>query len=128
LACDLFNDSQCSPPDDCHHHPTPDDDSCPPSHPDDCSFDEFRRNIPQYADISLPVDIDPSASVGRIVTEWLGDPVVVCRKDHCDNTCRITITQRVRVIIPVTYCVITCVGDPDIDCCVRGSCDDEKSE
>ncbi len=116
MSCDLFHDPQ-TPPNDGH---------CPPPHPDDCCFEERRRDITQYADISLPVDIDPSAAVGRIETEWLGEPIVVCRKEHCGNTCKITITQKVRVTIPITYCVVTCVGDPDVDCCIKHPCENEK--
>ena len=95
-----------------HHHPKP---------PCDCTLGECRKEIDQYCDISVPIDLDPSATIGRIETVCVGDPIVECRHDHCDNTCRIRVTQRMRVTIPITYTVITCVDDPIVTCCVDGT-------
>ena len=92
--------------------------------PFECTFDEFRREVTQCADITLPVEIDPSVSVGRIQTDCCGDPVVICSHDHCRNTCRITITQKFCVRIPLTYSVTTCVEDPGIRCCIEEPCCD----
>ena len=100
-----------------HEH---DHENCPPKPPCDCTLGECRREIDQYCDISVPLDLDPSATVGRIETACVGEPIVVCRHDHSDNTCRIRVTQRMRVTIPITYTVITCVDDPIITCCVDG--------
>ena len=98
-----------------------DDDRRPPP-PFECTFDEFSTEVTQCADISLPIEIDPSVRVGRIQTDACGDPVVVCSHDPCHDTCRITITQRLCVRIPLTYYVSTCVEDPNTRCCTGESC------
>lgn len=97
------------------------DDRCPPP-PYDCTFEELKRNVTQCTDISLPIVIDPSAVVGRIKTEWCDEPIVVCHQDPCEKSCKVTISQRVCVTIPVTYSVLTCVEDPTINCCAGDSC------
>lgn len=93
-----------------------------PPRPKDCTFDECTREIIQSADVSLPVEIEPDATVGRIQAGCCGDPIVVCTHDHCSDTCKILITQRLSVKIPVTFSVMTCVDDPIIECCTGNPC------
>lgn len=96
-------------------------DKCPPPPPCDCTYEEFKREVVQSADLTLPVEIEPSATVGRIEADCSGDPIVVCSQDPCRNVCRVTITQRICVKIPITYGVLTCVEDPTLKCCTGGS-------
>ena len=107
MPCDLFEDER-EHDHDHEHHPKP---------PCDCAYGECKRDIVQHTDICVPVDIDPSATVGRIITECCGDPIVECRHEHCDNTCKIKITQRLKITIPITFSVVTCSDDPIITCC-----------
>lgn len=95
-----------------------------PRPPCDCVYGECKKEITQCADISLPVEIKPTATVGRIDTECCGDPVICCHEHSC-NSCEITITQKICVKIPVTFSALTCVEEPVINCCTGESCRDK---
>ncbi len=76
----------------------------------------------QYADISLPVELKPTATVSDVEIECCGEPKVICECMDCCNTCTFTILQKICIKIPVTYSVTACVEDGTI-CCDARSCD-----
>lgn len=82
----------------------------------DCTVEECTKEIVHSSDISLPVKMYAGACVDGVETDFSEDPVVDC-KQMCSKGCSLTITQRVHVKIPVTYCVTTCVGDSMVECC-----------
>ncbi|MBP3702247.1 MAG: hypothetical protein J6I65_00530 [Lachnospiraceae bacterium] len=76
----------------------------------------------QYADINIPIDLKPNTTIGEIESECCGEPAVHCKENTIGNTCEITITQKVRIKIPVTFNVIACVGDEQINCFCEDCC------
>jgi hypothetical protein len=73
-----------------------------------------KRTIAQKADVSIPIDINPTAVVGRIQSECLGEPKIT--RDKCKDTCMITVTQTISVKIPIQYKVSTNVGESEVVC------------
>lgn len=84
----------------------------------------FNKACPvvEYKDVSVcvPVEVKPFADVGKIKTDCVGKPVVKCDCKECDGkvneTCKFTITQKLRVEVPVTFGAKTEVGKVYTDC------------
>ncbi len=93
-----------------------------PTKPFDCTCDECKKEFYQYADISLPIEIKPTATIGKIETECCEEPTIVCHENKCSNTCEVIITQKVSIKIPITYSVISCAGESAVKCCAEDSC------
>ena len=90
----------------------------------DCPNRGCTKTGIQYADISTPIDIKPHATIGEIETECLGEPEISCIEKNCDKPCKIVISQKIRIKIPVQYNVIACIGDSSIDCgCDKQCCE-----
>lgn len=81
-----------------------------------CSEDECVRTNYQYANVSVPIQLRPSATTGNIVVECCEEPVVECRGDERRNSCEITITQKVCIKIPISYQIDACAGESVIEC------------
>lgn len=70
----------------------------------------------QYADISIPVELSPDTTVGRIEVECCAEPSVCYMENEAENTCEITVLQMMQIRIPIT-CEISARADtPVIDC------------
>lgn len=69
----------------------------------------------QCADVSIPLDIEPTADIEDIKISCYEAPCISFKK-KCDNKCSITITQRICLDIPITYSVSTNSGDLSVDC------------
>lgn len=78
--------------------------------------DGCKKTGYQYADISVPIDLKPNATIGEIKSECCGEPSVYCKENHKGNSCEITITQKILIKIPVDFNVIACVGEEEISC------------
>ena len=87
-----------------------------------CLEDACVKTGYHYADISVPIELKPSATLGAVVVECCGEPAVTCRDDDCGNTCEVTITQKVSIQIPIHYQVAACMGESSIDCDCDTSC------
>ena len=74
----------------------------------------------QYADVSVPMELKPSAKVGDIVIECCGEPDVKCREGKCGDSCEICITQKISIKIPIHYQVVACAGESKINCICAG--------
>lgn len=70
----------------------------------------------QYADISVPIELKPNATIGCIESECCGEPSVYCKENYTGNSCEITVTQKILIKIPVEFNVIACVGEEQISC------------
>lgn len=70
----------------------------------------------QCVDISQPVVLTPTASLGTVVTSCPGSPSVTCVTSSDGATCTVTLTQRVCISIPVSYGVEVVPGEPIITC------------
>ena len=80
----------------------------------------------QYADVSVPIKLNPYSNVGYVKVECCGEPEVVCRvKPECSKSkgCEFTITQTMRVKIPVEFGAVATVGDTIVECGKCGGCD-----
>ncbi|MBP3320325.1 MAG: hypothetical protein J6K87_01600 [Clostridia bacterium] len=87
--------------------------------PETCSAVGFQDVM-----IGVPVEIKPFATVGKIHTECISEPVIsknlcLCEEKSCD-TCKFIITQKIRVEIPVTFGAKTEVSKAIIDCKYNG--------
>lgn len=69
--------------------------------------------------ICVPVEVKPFAEVGKVKTECLGHPIIISC-DKCEGRkhgiCKFTISQKIRVEVPVIFGAKTEVGEAHIDC------------
>ena len=80
-----------------------------------CEKDGCYKECNFYTGVSLPVEIEPKATVGEVETVCCGDPIV--KKDCDDCSChRVTITQNFFIKIPICYQVKTSVGKCESSC------------
>lgn len=82
----------------------------------DCSGDGCSRTGYQYAEISLPIEIEPGTKLGEIKTECCGEPTVKCRTCEDGMRCEVIITQKICIKIPVCYSVKACAGKEKTEC------------
>jgi len=70
--------------------------------------------------VGIPVEVKPFAEVGKIKTECVGRPIIVRGSSMCEgkpkDTCRFTISQKMRVEVPVAFGARTQVGQARVDC------------
>lgn len=82
-----------------------------------CSENECTKVTYKEAEITVPIELLPSASVNGISIECCGDPEVKCTMSSCCDCCELSVSQRIKIKIPVAYKVNACIGKSDIDCC-----------
>lgn len=74
----------------------------------------------QSAAICVPVTITPFAHTGAPATECRGKPVVTSGENACcgikNGSCSFTISQNIRVAVPVQFGATTTVGDAYVAC------------
>ncbi|MBQ8600009.1 MAG: hypothetical protein IJ407_01320 [Clostridia bacterium] len=74
----------------------------------------------QDVDVSVPVTIKPFGEVGNAKTQCVGKPVVCSdRKEHHGKSCevcRFTISQKLRVEVPVIFGARAEIGEATVDC------------
>ena len=70
-----------------------------------CSASGCSKLGMQCVEISAPVTLTPSVSVGTVTTTCQGSPAVTCQTDEAGTSCTVTVTQRICVSIPVQYSV-----------------------
>ncbi len=73
--------------------------------------DGCEKECAVYTAVSVPVEITPTAKVGDISVFCGGDPEIDVDTKGC--TYKVTITQKILIKIPVTYCVKTKAFDCD---------------
>ena len=76
--------------------------SCSPA-PGPISAGCTGRASSQCVDISLPVVLAPTTSLGTVIASCSGAPTVSCVTNEEGTTCTVTLTQRLCVSIPVTF-------------------------
>lgn len=85
-----------------------------------CSKQNCMAKAHQVANVSLPITVAPFANVGSIMTECCDKPVITMKQEHCkgveNGTCRFTISQKIKVEIPVEFGANTIVGKTFVDC------------
>ncbi|MDP4153853.1 MAG: hypothetical protein Q8865_10540 [Bacillota bacterium] len=74
----------------------------------------------QIAKICLPVSTHPYAVTGPISIHCCGDPVIKQSCDHCfgkvNGACDFTISQKIRVDVPVEFGAMVNVGETYVSC------------
>ena len=83
--------------------------------------------------VGVPVEIKPFAKIGKVKTECVGKPIIKRGSTMCEGkskeTCKFTISQKVRVEVPVLFGAKTEIGEARIDCKHHGfPCGAEKEE
>lgn len=89
---------------------------------ENCTSDGCTKTAQQYADISTSVSLNSTATLGKIETECLGEPSICCEETNCDNTCKITIIQKVSIKIPISYKIDACIDEDGISCDCNQDC------
>ncbi|MCC8042622.1 MAG: hypothetical protein LIO69_03805 [Oscillospiraceae bacterium] len=84
--------------------------------PCQCADGECTKVICKEAEITVPIELMPTASVNDISMECCSDPVVICSQCGCDDSCQLSITQKIKIKIPITYRLNTCIGKSEINC------------
>ena len=77
----------------------------------------------QCVDISAPITLKPSTTVGTAVVTCQGNPSITCSADASGSYCNVVLTQRVCVSIPVRYSVEVTTGESVIECAGNDSAD-----
>lgn len=87
-----------------------------------CNFDSPCPAVGhQEVEVCVPVEVKPFAEVGKIKTQCVGK-AVVAKCDKCQGEkkreCKFTITQKIKVEIPVVFGANTKVGEAhcNFDC------------
>lgn len=74
----------------------------------------------QDVSVSIPVTIRPFGEVGNAKTQCLGKAVVASGSDYCPGkpgeVCKFTISQKLRVEVPVIFGARAEVGEAVVDC------------
>ena len=80
----------------------------------------------QCVDISEPLLLSPTTTVGTAAVTCQGTPVISCVANEEGTACTVTVTQQVCVSVPIRYGVTMTSGEPTIACadsCIGcGSC------
>lgn len=82
----------------------------------ECPKGECSKINYQYANVSVPVQLKPKTIAGDIIVECCEEPHIECNDNQCENQSEITITQKVRIKIPIRYKIDACVGESVISC------------
>lgn len=89
---------------------------------DNCSICECSKTSCQYMDIDLAVNLKPTAIINGISVECICDPIITCIENNCNNCCKIMISQRIRVDIPITYRISAFADESTAHCeCVSNT-------
>ena len=79
----------------------------------------------QCVNITAPMTLAPTASVGTITVTCQGSPTVTCVTNEEGTACTLTMTQQVCVSVPIRYGVTTTSGEATIGCadnCIGSGC------
>ena len=90
-----------------------------------CPISGCNKVSTQCVDVSAPVVLAPTASLGSPTVTCQGSPSVTCVTSSDKTHCTVTLTQQVCVSIPVRYGVTMSTCDPTISCadsCVGCGC------
>lgn len=79
-----------------------------------------NKLITQCVDVTAPVILQPTASLGTVTVACQGAPTVTCTTDPSGTCATVTLTQKVCVTMPVRYGVSLTSGEPTISCADGG--------
>lgn len=89
-----------------------------------CPVSGCNKVSTQCVDVSAPVVLSPTATLGSPTITCQGSPTTTCVTSSDRTYCTVTLTQQVCVSIPVCYGVNMATGDATISCAdsAGGSC------
>lgn len=91
-----------------------------------CPLNGCNKVGTQCVDITAPLTLTPTATVGTVTVACQGSPVITCVTSADGSSCTVTMTQQVCVSVPVRYGVNTTASEPSIACadnnCVGSGC------
>lgn len=98
-----------------------------PYQPEDaCQMNGCNKVGTQCVDVTAPMVLTPTASVGTVTIACQGTPAITCTTDAGGASCTVTMTQQVCVSVPIRYGVALTSGEPTISCadnsCVGCGC------
>lgn len=87
----------------------------------------------QDVNVCIPITIKPFGEAGNAKTRCLGNAIVMVGCDCCpgrtDGVCRFTISQKLRVEVPVIFGARAEAGEASVDCgCIEGFSEEEAYE
>lgn len=87
----------------------------------------------QDVDVCIPVTIKPFGEAGNVKTTCEGKARIKAGCDHCPGkpggVCKFTISQRLRVEVPVIFGAKAEIGEASVECgCAKSDCDCESYE
>lgn len=89
-------------------------------HDEFCTEERCDTKAYQSATICVPVTITPFAKVGEILTECCGKPEISHKYGKCkgieNGNCKFTISQKIKVEIPVEFGANTTIGGTFVEC------------
>lgn len=89
-------------------------------HEELCTEERCDTKAHQTATVCVPVTITPFAKVGTICTECCGKPMITSKHHRCkgieNGNCQFTISQKIKVEIPVEFGANTTVGGTFVEC------------
>lgn len=87
-----------------------------PPEPDCRGRDDCQKTGYEYTDVSLPIELIPNTCVGPVETCCVGEPCVQCESVAGGSRVRLTVSQRVKIRIPIDIGVTAVVGSGCISC------------
>lgn len=88
---------------------------------DACSVNGCNKVTTHCVDVTAPLTLTPTASIGKVTVACQGDPTVSCDSNPTGTSCIVTLTQKICVTVPVRYGVSMSADEPKIDCNCCGS-------
>ncbi|HHZ06668.1 MAG TPA: hypothetical protein GX401_07805 [Clostridiales bacterium] len=85
--------------------------SCKPTNPCDCP-----KEVSQVIDMTTPIELKPTVTVGSIEIKCCDDPVVECKIDKYSKSIKLTVTQKLKVQIPIAYKITATTEDFTASC------------
>ena len=74
----------------------------------------------QDVNVCVPVTLKPFGNIGNVKAQCLGTPVISSKCDSCEGKpngiCKFTISQTLRVEIPVNFGARAEIGEISVDC------------
>ncbi|WP_295579851.1 hypothetical protein [uncultured Oscillibacter sp.] len=90
-----------------------------------CPLNGCNKIGTQCVDVSAPMTLTPTATVGTVTVSCQGTPSITCVTDPSGTSCTVTMTQQVCVSVPIRYGVTMTTSEPTIACadsCVGCGC------
>lgn len=86
---------------------------------DDGPGTNCRKNVEQCVDVSAKLNVSPTTNVGAAMAACQGEPRVACVTNEGGGSVTLTVTQKVRVTVPICFGVTVEPEEPRVACAGR---------